>query len=460
MLLDQLPALDGTLHADDASRRQFSVDLALNIQRIPLAVLKPGSVEDIVKMVRYANQHNLKIAMRGQGHSRYGQTLVEAGIVIDSRTLRAVVRVGDEGVDAQAGAFWGEVAQLSLAKGLTPPAMGTCMSLSVGGFLSSGGHSNSSHLFGAVADTVQELDVVTGDGRLITCSAGQEGELFDMVLAGMGQCALIVRARLQLVRAPTRVVRQDLFYDDLEAFISDAKRVVLDDRFDHLFSRAFRNSDGGWSFSINVGKFYYGAGEWAADSEFAALQDGLRFHSTSKLVRTSYWEYLERDAAKNAADKAAREQNPQREPSVVVFVPAGAIKNFVAQLIAAPLDLAGLADFQLNPFNVRRFRCPLFKFPDEDITFGVWLYPRNVPINNAAAYAAAMDVNRGILEKMRACGGKVYPPYAPYFSQPEWQEHFGPATWQRLLAAKRKYDPKNVLTPGLGMFGGIAGLTH
>jgi FAD/FMN-containing dehydrogenase len=35
--------------------------------------------------VRYANQHKLKIAIRGDGHSRYGQTQAEAGVV----TLRS-----------------------------------------------------------------------------------------------------------------------------------------------------------------------------------------------------------------------------------------------------------------------------------------------------------------------------------------------------------------------------------
>jgi FAD/FMN-containing dehydrogenase len=58
--------------------------------RVPAAVLRPRSVQDIVAMVRYANQHRLKVAIRGDGHSRYGQTQAEAGVVIDSRSLNAV----------------------------------------------------------------------------------------------------------------------------------------------------------------------------------------------------------------------------------------------------------------------------------------------------------------------------------------------------------------------------------
>src|SRR5215510_12713212 len=165
--LEKLPKLDGGLLFDAGSRQAASVDVGRNFQRLPLAVLKPGSVQDVVKMVQYANQHQLKIAMRGQGHSQYGQTLVEAGIVIDSSTLNAVRLAGAESVDAQAGASWGEVNEVTLGKGLTPPAMGDTMTLSVGGILSVGGFSNSSHHFGGVVDTIQELDVVAGDGRLV-----------------------------------------------------------------------------------------------------------------------------------------------------------------------------------------------------------------------------------------------------------------------------------------------------
>src|SRR5438128_3090826 len=96
--LEKVPKLDGGLLFDEVSRQAASVDVGRNFQRLPLAVLKPGSVQDVIKMVQYANQHQLKIAVRRQGHSQYGQTLVEAGIVIDSATLNTVTLAGAESV--------------------------------------------------------------------------------------------------------------------------------------------------------------------------------------------------------------------------------------------------------------------------------------------------------------------------------------------------------------------------
>src|SRR6266571_6044744 len=149
---------------------------------------------------------SLRVVLRGRGHSQYGQTQAENGIVIDSGNLNNI-QVGPEGVDAQPGAFWANVATLTLAKGLTPPVFpATCLALSVGGTLSVGGIGNTSHHYGAQVDTVTEVDVVTGDGRLVTCSPNRESELFNMVLGGLGQCGIIVRSRIRLIPAPSYVM--------------------------------------------------------------------------------------------------------------------------------------------------------------------------------------------------------------------------------------------------------------
>src|ERR1700739_490924 len=124
---DRLPKLDGALLLDEASRRAIATDQGNMFHRVPAAVLTPRSVQDIVAMVRYANQHRLKVAIRGDGHSRYGQTQAEAGVVIDSRSLNAVRVRTPRFVDVQPGAVWSSVADATLQKSLTPRVLpGTC----------------------------------------------------------------------------------------------------------------------------------------------------------------------------------------------------------------------------------------------------------------------------------------------------------------------------------------------
>jgi cytokinin dehydrogenase len=330
------------------------------------------------KIVRFAKTHRLKIAMRGQGHSRYGQTLVEGGIVVDSSTLNAVKLGGARSVDALAGASWGDVTRATLAEGLTPPAMGDTMSLSVGGILSAGGVSNSSHLFGGVVDHVEELDVVTGVGNLVTCSPQRNRELFELALAGMGQCGLIVRARLRLVAAPKWVVRRDLDYDDVETFLFDLRRLATEARVEHLGAYVLPwDESHGWRFRINIGKF-------AASPEtvdWAEVQAGLRFKSHADPVPLVYSDYLERENARNAALAAALKRTPSRLLYIAMFVPGSIADDFVARILATPRETEGMTRFSLYVLPTRKFARPMFVLPEEELALNIWLF-RGVPVGN------------------------------------------------------------------------------
>src|SRR5687767_11904186 len=76
LLRNDLTDLSGTLLFDDAARQAAADDFGHIVHRLPTAVLKPGSVQDIVKTVQFANQRGLKVLMRGQGHAMLGQSQV------------------------------------------------------------------------------------------------------------------------------------------------------------------------------------------------------------------------------------------------------------------------------------------------------------------------------------------------------------------------------------------------
>ena len=222
-----LPRFDGQLVTDAAVLDEVSQDNGRMVSRRPLAVLRPGSVDDIARMVRWANEHRVKVAMRGQGHSSFGQAQVDAGVVIDSRALRRIGTVGAGTVTVDAGATWEEVLATTLPKGLTPPVLPDTQVLTVGGTLSVGGTGNASHRHGAIVDHVRTLSLVTGRGRMVTCSEKQDRDLFDMALAGLGQVGIITSAELALVPAPVEVVLQDFDYADLDAFLADQRGLAL-----------------------------------------------------------------------------------------------------------------------------------------------------------------------------------------------------------------------------------------
>src|SRR4029453_1014256 len=78
LLRNDLKDLSGTLLFDDNARQATADDFGHIVHRLPLAVLKPGSIEDIVKLVQFTNRRGLKVAMRGNGHAIFGQAQVDA----------------------------------------------------------------------------------------------------------------------------------------------------------------------------------------------------------------------------------------------------------------------------------------------------------------------------------------------------------------------------------------------
>src|SRR4029453_15608411 len=101
-----LPDLDGELVVDAASLAEAADDFGHIIQRTPVALLRPGSVQDICTLIQFANLHHIRVAMRGQGHSTFGQSQAEAGVVIDSRTLHTIHRFGANAAVGAAGGRW------------------------------------------------------------------------------------------------------------------------------------------------------------------------------------------------------------------------------------------------------------------------------------------------------------------------------------------------------------------
>ena len=118
----------------------------------------------------------------------------------------------------------------------------------------------------------------------------------------------------------------------------------------------------------------------------AGAADGPCYSFRSEPQLATFASYLQREAGKNSADLISRRVNPRREPSITMIFPASATQEFMESLAANPADMGALADFQFNAYNVRAHRRPLYMFPNEDVAFGFWLYPRNVPLEIGRAH--------------------------------------------------------------------------
>ncbi|MFI6657657.1 FAD-binding protein [Streptomyces sp. NPDC050523] len=449
--LARVPALDGTLVMDDASLSAASDDYGHVVHRRPAAVLRPGSVRDVVAMVRWCNAHRLPVAARGQGHATNGQAQVEGGLVVETATLADIGPVGPRSptVTVGAGARWSEVARATLAHGLTPPVFTDYLELSVGGTLSVGGLGGMTHRHGAQVDNVTELQVITGAGEFTRCSPARHPDLFHAVLAGLGQCAIVVGATLRLVRAPETVRHYLLPYDDLETFLDDQRLLVQEGRFAYVEGQVSADADGAFRV-LALEAAAYGPPAGPAPDD-AVLLRGLR-HNPSGVERSDrpYYDFLDRIAPSVEALKKAGLWT-YAHPWLNLLLPgrdAAAVTGDMLEALA-PGDV-GPGIVLVYPLLRERLTTPLLRTPDDPVPY-LFAVLRTTPPEDTATVDRLLAANRSAYEAAAAVGGTQYPVGSIPFTRADWHTHFGSA-WPRLAAAKRMYDPRGILAPGQGIF--------
>ncbi|MET7571696.1 FAD-binding protein [Streptomyces sp. NPDC005492] len=446
-----IPRLDGTLVTDEASLGADADDFGHIVHRRPAAVLRPGSVRDVVAMVRFCNGHGLRVAPRGQGHGTNGQAQVEGGLVIETEPLASIgpVGAGSSRVTVGAGAKWSDVAKATLAHGLTPPVFTDYLELSVGGTLSVGGLGGQSHRHGAQVDNVLELEVVTGAGELLRCSPTRHPDLFHAVLAGLGQCAVIVGATLRLVPAPETVRHYLLPHDDLETFLDDQRLLVTERRFAYVEGQVSADTSGAFNeFAIEAVAYGPPVGDTPDDT---ALLRGLRYvPSGVQITDLAYYDFLDRLAPSIAALKEAGLWT-YAHPWLNLLLPGRSAADVTATLLDAltPADL-GPGVVLLYPLLRDRLHTPLPRMPDDPVPY-LFAVLRTTPPEDTATVRRLLEANRAAYDTVAAAGGTQYPVGSIPFQQADWRRHFGPY-WSRFAEAGRTYDPKGILTPGQGIF--------
>lgn len=445
-----IPSLDGSLTTDPEARKEAADDYGHIVHRLPYAVLRPGSVNDIVVMIRFAKTHQLKVAMRGQGHVCYGQAQVRAGIVIDSRTLNQIHAIGPNAAVVGPGVTWAELLRATAVYGLTPPVLTDYMGLSVGGTLSGGGIGGASQHHGVQVDTVRELHVVTGRGELVACSPTRNQHLFDSVLSGFGQYGIIVRATVGLVPAPISARVFNLYYDDLSTYLADQLMLLGDGRFSYLEGQVQPRPDGlpGWRYMIE-GVSYYTPPEEPDD---AALLAGLSDDRAAAVIQPNTylgWAYR-LDPAVEFLKAIGDWYRPH--PLVDLFVPASRAEPVIGSALSTltPRDI-GIGPILLYPVRTARFTRPLFRVPNEEAVF-LFSLLRTTADSDPELLRGQLASNRALYDANVAAGGTWYPIGAiADYDQDDWRCHYG-ELWPRVVDAKRRYDPDNLLTPGQRMF--------
>lgn len=400
-------------------------------------------------MVAFCARWRLAVAPRGQGHQTYGQAQVAGGLVIDMGPLNAisvdpVARTASVG----AGAVWSALLTASLAHGLTPPVFTDYIELSVGGTLAAGGFGGASQRFGAQVDNVTALEVVTGTGRLVTCSASVNSDLFRAALAGLGQVGVITRATVRLVAAPASVRTYALAYPTAASLMAAQRLAARDGRFDWL-EGSVSPVGAAAQFTLSAAAYYTGT-----PPNDAALLHGLGFTGAPQTQDVAYAAFINQLAPVVAFLQSTGEWYDPH-PWLNLLVPDAAADAFVGTTVAGltPADIGASGVVLVYPVPTAKLRTPLLRVPGSgEFAFLFSILRTASPDIGAGPASAMLTANRWLYLSNQALGGNQYPVGSiPDLSTPDWRRQYGDQ-WPFFVTAKHRYDPRLILTPGQGIF--------
>src|SRR5580700_3771973 len=175
------------------------------------------SADDVAQGVNFAREHNLRLVVKGPGHSYLGCSNAPDSLLIWTRAMNEVVvhdaftPLGCEGhceavpaVSAGGGAIWIDVYHNVAVQNGRYAQGGGCTDVGVAGLVQGGGFGSLSKGFGTAGSSLIEAEVVTADGQIRTVNAYRDPDLFWALKGGGGgNFAVITRATLRTHDLPS-----------------------------------------------------------------------------------------------------------------------------------------------------------------------------------------------------------------------------------------------------------------
>ncbi len=190
-------ALAGEVRFDAGSRAAYAAD-ASNYRQVPIGVVLPRSVEDVVATVALCREHGAPILARGGGTAQNGQG-VNVAVVIDcSKYLNRVVSIDPAArlARVEPGAVCDALREAAERHGLTfGPDPATHSRCTLGGMIGNNSCGPHSLMSGKTVENIERLEVLTYDGARFWCGPTDEAEFARIVAAGGRRAELYARLK-------------------------------------------------------------------------------------------------------------------------------------------------------------------------------------------------------------------------------------------------------------------------
>ncbi|MEU0274179.1 D-arabinono-1,4-lactone oxidase [Streptomyces sp. NPDC006307] len=157
----------------------------------PVREARPASVAELAATVRRAAEDGLRVKTVGTGHS-FTAIAATDGVLIRPDLLTGIRRIDrrEMTVTVESGTPLKRLNAALAREGLSLTNMGDIMEQTVAGATSTGTHGTGRDS-ASIAAQIRELELVTADGRVLTCSEKENPEVFAAARIGLGALGVV-----------------------------------------------------------------------------------------------------------------------------------------------------------------------------------------------------------------------------------------------------------------------------
>jgi FAD/FMN-containing dehydrogenase len=458
------------------------------------------TTQDVVAAVNFARTNNLRLVVKGGGHSYLGTSNAADSLLLWTRHMNAVTlndaflgagcaasAEPQQAVTIEPGAIWGHVYNQVMTKAGRYVQGGGCMTVGVVGLILGGGFGSCSKAFGQAGASLLEAEVVTADGDVKIANACTNPDLFWALKGGGGGFGIVTRVTLRTHTLPEFMGG---VFATIKASSDEAYRRLIAKSLE-FYSQSLFNPHWGEQFgfgpggTLSIAMVQQGLSQQQAEETWrpffdwvSATPQDFSIVSAPRIISEPahlFWDpaslkeapglVLSDDRPNAPADNIfwasnleetgrvwyayqsswlpqSLLQDNQREGLVDALFAAsrhwGVSLHFNKGLAGATPDaIAAAKDTAMNPAVVDAFALVISG------AGGPPAYP-DVPGHEpdiAAAQTRAAKVTAAMDEIRRVAPRAGSYVWETDYAQPHWQEAFWGDNYDRLLAVKTKYDP-------------------
>ena len=209
LVADLSRRIHGEVRFDSGSRALYATD-ASNYRQVPIGVVIPKSMDDVIKTMELCRRYGAPVLARGAGTSLAGQCCNVAVVLDFTKYLNQILEIDPRRKLArvQPGVVLDDLRAAAKVDKLTfGPDPATHTHCTLGGMIGNNSCGVHSVMAGRTADNVEELEILTYDGLRMKVGQTSEAKL-ERIIAGGGRRGEIYRSLKHLRDRYADLIRQ------------------------------------------------------------------------------------------------------------------------------------------------------------------------------------------------------------------------------------------------------------